>query len=156
MSGAGIEIQTNPTLTTIDAQDGYAYVELDSNNNSSMKQSVYLDVGQYLLSFFYSPRNNTLGDNGIDYSIAGLSGNVSGPSAGPPSTSVGSWTEITSLFTISTAGSYDLGFAATGTSTSLGGFIDNVSIAAVPLPAAGFLLIGALGGLGFMRRFRKA
>ena len=155
LSGPGIEIQTNPTLGTINAQDGLAYVELDSHNNTSMGQSVALGVGRYALSFWYSPRVSTLGDNGIDYSIAGLSGNVSGPSI-IPVTAVGLWTEITSVFSISTAGSYNLVFAATGIDNSLGGLIDNVSISAVPVPAAGFLLVGALGGLAALRRRRRA
>jgi hypothetical protein len=155
VSGAGIEIQTNPTLGTIDAQDGRAYVELDSDNNSSMTQFVNLNVGSYLLKFFYSPRNGDSGDNGIDYSIAGLTGNISGPSV-DPLTGVGFWTEISALFKVTTAGSYALNFAATGTSNSYGGFVDNVSVAPVPVPAAGFLLFGALGGLAALRRRRKA
>ncbi|MGR3540215.1 MAG: VPLPA-CTERM sorting domain-containing protein [Hasllibacter sp.] len=41
----------------------------------------------------------------------------------------------------------------TQTNARTGGFdIDSVSVAAVPLPAGGLLLLGALGGLGFMRR----
>ncbi|WP_417463018.1 VPLPA-CTERM sorting domain-containing protein [Kordiimonas sp.] len=38
-----------------------------------------------------------------------------------------------------------------------GGFdLDAIAVSAVPLPAAGFLLIGALGGLAALRRRRKA
>ena len=38
-----------------------------------------------------------------------------------------------------------------------GGFdVDSISVSAVPLPAAGFLLVGALGGLAALRRRRKA
>lgn len=155
VSGAGIEIQTNPTLGTIDAQDGAAYVELDSHNNSSMTQSINLNVGSYFLKFFYSPRNGNSADNGINYSIAGLTGNISGPSTNPL-TGVGYWTEISAMFRVLTAGSYALNFTATGTNNSLGGFVDNVSVAAVPVPAAGFLLFGALGGLAAMRRRRAA
>ncbi len=156
VSGAGIEIQTNPTLPTIDAQDGRAYVELDSNNNSSMSQSLYLTTGNYLLSFFYSPRTQAANDNGIDYSIAGLSGTISGPSLAL-GTAVGVWTEISSVFHVATDGNYALNFGASGTSNSLGGLIDNVSVtvAAVPVPAAGLMLLGALGGLAGLRRKRR-
>ena len=52
------------------------------------------------------------------------------------------------------AGSYDLQFAAAGRGNSVGGLIDNVSLAAVPLPATGLGLIGALAGLTALRRRR--
>ncbi|MDZ4093446.1 MAG: hypothetical protein U1D35_00880, partial [Paracoccaceae bacterium] len=146
VSGGGIEIQTNPTLPTIDAQDGNNYVELDSTSNSSMEQLINLGVGRYILSFFYSPRNGDANDNGIDYGVNDLSGlplvvnlfqgNVSGPSL-VPATAVGLWTRITGIFNVTTAGQYQLKFAATGTNNSLGGLIDNVSVASVPVPAAG-------------------
>ena len=94
-SGAGIEIQTNRTLNTVDAHSGGHYVELDSHgtgSNSGMSQAITLNKGTYQLSFWYSPRENTAGTNTIDYSIGSLSGSVSGPGTG---TAVGSWTSIT-------------------------------------------------------------
>jgi hypothetical protein len=60
---------------------------------------------------------------------------------------------------------YSLTFTAAGTSTNLifasqvpgayGPALDNVRISAVPLPAGGLLLLGALGGFAALRR-RKA
>jgi len=152
-AGQGIEVQTN---TIISAQDGDNYVELDSHpskgSNSAMAQSVWLDIGSYVLSFWYSPRTSDAGTNGIEYSVGSLlSGSVTGPGS-DPMTSVGSWTEILAEFTVETADNYDLVFAATGTENKLGGFVDNVSISAVPVPAAGVLLLTALGGLGLARR----
>ena len=155
ISGAGIEIETNPTLSTIDAHDGRAYVELDSHNNSAMAQSVALGVGRYELTFWYSPRRNTVDDNGIDYSIAGISGTISGPSTNP-FTAVGLWTEITTVFTVGVAGTYNLVFGASGANNSYGGLIDSVSISAVPVPAAGFMILGAFGGLAALRRRRRS
>lgn len=155
VSGAGIEIQTKNTLSTIDPIAGDHYVELDSNNNSSMKQTIQFDsIGRYMLSFLYSPRDNNTASNVIDYSIANLSGSVSGPSSNPL-TQVGSWTKITALFDITQIGAYDLKFTANGTNNSLGGFIDDVSISAVPLPAGGVLLLTAFAGFAALRR-RKA
>lgn len=155
-SGWGIEVQTNGTLPQIDAHSGNYYVELDSNNNSVMSQKVSLGRGSYELSFYYSPRTSTLGDNGINYWIAGLEGTVSGPSAGPPPTAVGDWTQITARFTIAEADAFMLTFGATGEPNSLGGLIDTISISAVPLPASALLLLAGLGGLGIARRRRKA
>ena len=162
-SGAGIEVQTANTLGTIDPQDGDHYVELDSHSNSMIAQTInFAAVGNYVLSFFYSPRDSDAASNIIDYALLEgsspwgtlLYGSVTGPSSGPVVTQVGLWTEIKASFNIATIGDYTLKFAAKGTDNSLGGFIDNVSIApaAVPVPAAGLLLLGALGGLAALRR----
>lgn len=158
VSGSGIEIQTGPTLGYIDAQDGDKYVELDSHDNSAMKQAIYFEVGLYELSFWFSPRKKGSDaaaalSNVIDYSIGTLlNGTVTGPTAETP---YDIWTNIKKTFTVKTAGSYDLVFAADGTENTYGGLIDNVSISAIPLPAGGMLLLTALGGLGLARR-RKA
>jgi hypothetical protein len=94
VAGNGIEIQTNATLGSIDAQDGNRYVELDSHpggtSNSTMEQMVNLGAGTYNLSFYYSPRTANVGSNGIAYSVGTLLGAVTGATAG---VSVGSWTE---------------------------------------------------------------
>jgi hypothetical protein len=156
ISGSGIEVQTNNTLTTINAQDGSHYVELDSNNDSAMQQTItFTSTGRYVLSFYFSPRDGNPSSNGIAYSISGglLSGSITGPGSGPPVTAVGTWTPILAEFIVTTAGSYNLVFAASPTDAgSVGGLIDNVSIAAVPVPAGGLLLLGALGGLAALRR----
>ncbi len=159
-SGTGIEVQTAPTLTNVNPRTGSFYVELDSNGpgltNSAMEQSVSLQAGStYLLEFWYTPRvANNPGTNIISYGIAGSSfagGTVTGP---PPG--VGTWSLVSQHFTVDADGDYLLQFAALGNDDFLGGFIDDISISAVPLPAAGFLLLGAMGGLGFMSRKRKA
>lgn len=169
VTGDGIEIQTNNTLTTIDGHNGSQhYVELDSNNNSSMQQTInFTSTGRYELSFFYSPRDGNVASNIISYSVAEafspfsqlLLDSVAGPSL-DPATSVGKWTEITAEFIVKTKGLHTLTFAALGTKgdkVSYGGFIDDVSISTVPvpLPAGGLLLIGAVGGLAVLRH-RKA
>jgi hypothetical protein len=156
-SGAGIEVENGTAgAGLILAHSGQNKVELDSHNNSAMKQDVVLAAGNYLLSFFYSPRTADVGDNTINYSVGDL---VSSSVVGPVGlTSVGVWTEIKALFTVKTGGTFALTFAADGVNNSLGGFIDDVSItpSPVPLPAAGLLLLGGLGGLAAAKRRRKA
>ena len=152
-SGAGIEIQSNATLGGIDAQDGDKYVELDShgkNSNSKMSQSIYFDAGSYKLSFYYAPRIANSNSNGIEFSVGDfLLDSVSGPNGEHPRLA---WTLVQRVFNVDIAGSYDLSFAATGKQDTLGGLIDNVSVAAVPLPASALLLLGGLGAFGAMRR----
>ena len=156
-SGPGIEVQSNRTLSTIDAQDGTKYVELDSNANSSMGQNIALKAGQYLLSFWYSPRTADPKTNGIEYAVGKL---VSGTATNgkPVGASPGRWTLVSTLFTVKKAGSYLLAFGASGRNDSYGGLIDNISVdpAPVPLPAAGVGLMLGLGSLAAMRRRRKA
>lgn len=159
-SGAGIEVQTNRTLSTIDAHSGQHYIELDShpraNSNSSMSQELSLGAGTYELSFWYSPRNNDASSNGIEYSISDdlVNGFITGPGASPV-TSVGVWTLVKSLFKVETAGDYLLTFAATGRQNTLGGFVDTVNVTAVPVPAAGLLLPVGVALIGFASRRRK-
>ena len=152
--GPGIEVQTDETLGSIDAQNGEHYVELDSTANATIRQNVFLAAGTYVLSFWYSPRESDPDTNGMQYSIAGLIGNLTGPGSDPV-TAVGQWTQIVAEFVVGTSGAYDLDFLATTRNDSLGALIDNVAIAAVPVPAAGGLLLLGLGGLAALRR-RKA
>jgi hypothetical protein len=161
----GIEIQTDATLpasggANVDAQDGENYVELDTTRNSTIRQTVFLSGGTYTLSFFYAPRVNTTAasqtTNAITYGLRGAGGSlftlmVDGPSGSVP---FGKWTKINYVFA-ATQGNYDLVFSAAGQSDGYGGLVDNVSISAVPVPAAGLLLLGAIGGLGLVRRRRK-
>lgn len=151
-SGAGIEIQTNATLGTIDAHSGNSYVELDSHNNSSMEQVLdFTETGLYELSFWYSPRRDLIASNTIEFFLGGtMLGSVTGPDG--VATAVGQWSLVTAQFMIDTIGQQTLRFAAAGTNDSYGGLIDDVSIAAVPVPAGGVLLLTALGGLALARR----
>jgi hypothetical protein len=156
----GIEVQNSGTLGFA-AADGKNYVELDSDTNVSIEQSILFSAGDYILSFFYSPRVNAPGSNTNDmiFKLAGGGATVVGGSVlNAPNTSYphGAWTEVRKRFTIMTDGSYTLQFAASGKPESLGAFIDDVSLAPIPVPAAGFLLIGALGGLVALRRRKTA
>lgn len=173
---AGIEVQTLNTITGTNAitpHSGDYYVELDSHGgattNSGMYQSVSLSAGLYLLEFYYSPRvSGNPGDtNRIDFGLATnyasagvqagpFSSFVSGPSAVPPATSVGSWTLISAMFDV-TGGNYDLWFEATGKDDSLGGFIDSVSLSVVPLPLGIILLPFGVAAMHLVgRRLRAA
>jgi opacity protein-like surface antigen len=147
----GIEVQTNATLGTINAQQGNQYVELDSRANSFMEQALSTAIGTvYRLTFWYSPRENNPLSDGISYAIAGLSGTVNAPLG----YNVDGWRKVSATF-VATSATSTLRFDAVTASNSFGGLIDSVSVAAVPVPAAGFMLFGALGGLFALRR-RKA
>ena len=160
-SGSGIEVQTDRTLRLIDAQDGDHYVELDSHggsSNSSMYQDIFLTTGTYELSFFYSPRTRNPRSNGIGYSVTGNSETLLSDAVTGPNRDIRRrvWTEITDRFSVRADGMVRLSFSARGREDTLGGFIDNVSIAPVPLPAAGWMLLAGMVGLGAMRARRKS
>lgn len=154
--GPGIEVQRN---TVIAAQSGNQYVELDSHYNSSMYQEIGgLTVGgAYELSFWYHARtNNDYNDNGINvYWGDYLPGDVVVSIDGLRQVNTPGWIEQT-VKLVASAETMFLMFAATGYSNSLGGFVDNVSLTAVPEPGTLALFGLGLMGLVLARRQQKA
>jgi hypothetical protein len=159
-----IEIQTQPTIG-LQAQDGVRYAELDTNQDARIYQDIALDAGTYLLSFWYSPRVDASPTNTNDmvYEIsAGTTAYIAEIITLAPNGDFlhGEWTNVQAEFTLDTDETIQLSFAATGGSFfdgcgNCGALLDNVSIAAVPLPAGGLLLLSALFGAGALRRRQK-
>lgn len=163
-----VEIQTNPTIGAVDAHTGSNYVELDTNQDSAITQLINLTRGAWELTFWYSPRVNDLHTttNDLVWSLTDTADDseiFSEMVTGAPNDTYewGEWTEITTTFAVLEAGSFDLTFGADGGSKykgcgNCGALIDTVSIAPVPLPAGGLLLLAGLGAAFGVRRFRGA
>ena len=147
VAGDGIEVPYNNVAGT--PFSGENFVELDSNNNSTMERLI--DAGVYRLTFYYSARPGVnIASNGIDVLVNGLSVyNVSGNGGGDTT-----WVKQTVNFTLAAPGS--LRFAATGASDSLGGYIEDVSLGAVPEPATWAMMIMGFGGVGALMRRRQS
>jgi hypothetical protein len=114
-----------------------------------------IDGGKYHLEFAYSARPGVgASSNGIDvYFGSTLLGSFAESGVGLSNTAF----SIKSIdFTASTAGA--LSFVAVGTSDSLGGFLDSVSLtpAPAPEPASWAMMLGGFGLVGgAMRASRK-
>lgn len=168
-SGNGIEIQQTGAVGGVSARSGIQYVELDSDpsrggvagsTNSSMTRTLNLSAGTYRVEWYYQPRTGTANDNTISAYIAGASQGLFDNLIGSMNTirTAGTdWVKVTNLFTVDgTDNLYALTFRAEGTANRLGGFIDDVSVSQVPVPAAGLLLLAGLGSLAAFRRRKSA
>lgn len=135
---------------------GNQFVELDSDLNSEMYQDLSTSQGTtYQLEFYYSPRNGIDGNahpastNSIEiYWEGALLDTIT---ADGPTETVNQWTKHTYVLNTSSAtGLSRLAFAATGTSDTVGGLIDKVSVA-VPEPSP-LLCLGLLAIVAGLRR----
>jgi hypothetical protein len=150
-SGPAIEIQNHVAGSPFAGQQ---FVELDSSANSSMYQDLTTVAGQtYRLSFVYSPRPGVAeSSNGIDVQWDGSDlGVIKQTGIGHPDTV---WT-LHSFDLLATSSTTRLQFTAVGTSDSLGGYLDAVSVNAVPEPSV--LALSGIAGLGCLavRRWAK-
>lgn len=143
----GIEVQYNNTAGR--AFSGANFVELDTSANSSMSRVI--DAGNYILRYWYSDRPDVPArSNGISVLLNGVQSFTSVGGNGDDQTD---WRRQTFAFNVSAPTT--LTFAALGTSDSRGGYIDSVSLSAVPEPASWAMMIAGFGMMGFALRNRK-
>lgn len=146
-----IELQNHVAGAPQSPDGGNVFVELDSTQNSSMSRVI--DAGTYLLSFLYSPRPGVpANSNGIEVLLDGVllapPGTVTDVGGGSTN-----WSLITSNeFTV--GANTTLTFRAVGTSESYGGYVDNITLTAVPEPASWAMLIAGFGLIGMALRRR--
>lgn len=158
--GAGIEVQTNRAVSGTTAHSGDQYIELDSDTsrggidgkatNSKMSRLFEYGSGSYKLEFYYLPRTNKIGDNGIDVWLnAGTSQNIGGVDG--LRRNFEDWALQSYTFDIPTGQpSWELSLSAGGTSNEYGGFIDSLSLYRVPgntqaIPAPATLVLMFFG-----------
>ncbi|MYM87481.1 PEPxxWA-CTERM sorting domain-containing protein [Rugamonas sp. FT82W] len=145
----GIELRNNVAGV---AADGVNFVELDTNKNSSMTQSVQTVLGQhYTLTFQFENRP------GVAISSQGLSVDWGGAEIAHVNNSLNGTWETRTYSLIGDGSAMKLKFIATGTSDSYGTSLDNVSLTtAVPEPETYAMLLAGLGLVGVAARRRKA
>ena len=143
-----IELQNNVAGAPAPA-GGSVFAELDADANSAMSRIIA--PGTYVLSYLYSPRPNVaFSSNNIDVTIDGANVSMIAGLGGPTT----AWsTIVSSEFTVTGPGV--LRFAAGGTSDSFGGYVDNITLTAVPEPGTWALFILGFGALGAAMRRRN-
>lgn len=145
---AGIEVQNNAAGAPAPT-GGAKFVELDSNANSSMFYTFGVG-GSFEMSFLYSARPGVgAGSNGITLFLNNVMLNPPGEITGIGGP-VTNWTSHTVNFTANAGDT--ITFWATGASDSYGGYLDNITISAVPEPATWAMMIAGFGLAGGMVR----
>ncbi len=145
----GVELRNNVAGV---AANGVNFVELDTNLNSSITQTVQTALGQqYTLRFQFQDRP------GVASSSLGLAVDWGGAEIDHVINSQhGGW-ETRSYTLIGDGTAMKLKFVASGTSDSYGTSLDNVSLtSAVPEPETYAMMLAGLGLVGFAARRRKA
>lgn len=146
-----VELRNNVSGT---AQDGLNFVELDTNANSGITQTITA-TGLVELSFWYSARPGTSSStNDLQVSF-GNSFQATVLQGVGNSTSTHNWQHFTQIVNLGNSGSAVLAFYARGASDSLGGSLDNISVTSVPEPETYAMLLAGLGVMGTIARRRK-
>ena len=144
---------TSANLTpTVDfsGTSGSLFIDLDSATgsskkwaNSSISQTIS-GTGLVTLSFWYMANSSNTGStNQVNFALGGFTGSVLGGS----SNSTG-WQQYSEQVNLNATGSTLLSFTAAGTKDGIGGYIDNVSVTAVPEPESYAMLLAGLGLMG--------
>lgn len=148
-----IELQNHVAGTPV---EGNQYIELDSTRNSGLFQDFASTSGShYAIRFDYSPRPGVAAtSNGIEFLWNGMVlGTLALNGVGNGDTVWSSY-DFTGVASGSTS---RVEFRAVGTSDSLGGYIDNVSVAAIPEPMTmSLMFFGAAAVMGLARRRKPA
>lgn len=149
VSGPWIEIQDHVAGSPF---EGDQFVELDSTANSGIQQLAPTTALQpYTFSFAYSPRPGVSAEsNGVNVFFNGVL--VIALATNGIGLQDTAWT-VFNFTVVPTGGTSSVVFAATGTSNSLGGYIDDVRLTAAPEPLTLSLLAIGLCGVA-ARRFR--
>jgi choice-of-anchor C domain-containing protein len=138
------------------ALDGDQSVDLNGNGVGEISQTVsnLLQGQEYTVSFYYAATPGYVPQT-IDVSFGTSLKSLTLNSAG--TTDSMNWTLGTISFIADSTGSALLKFAGTSNliNNHAGMALDNVTIAATPIPGAILLFGSALGGLGFLGHRRK-
>lgn len=142
-------------------QDGLRSIDLDSRKNAgantfnnTISQSI-AGTGLVNLSFWYAANPANVGPtNEVKFELAFALGHEKGSVLGS-SANVTGWQHYTQQIDLGTVGTATLSFTAAGAKDGVGGYIDNVSVTAVPEPETYAMLLAGLGVMGAIALGRK-